>query len=148
MSLEEQIKSDMNAALKAGEKEKLNTLRTTYSQIKDERIRLRKTLSDEEVLSVLLRGVKTRKDSIELYKQGNRQDLVDKENAEINILQSYLPQQMSEAEVREKIKSIIQSSGAADLKDIGKVMGQAMTQLKGKADGKLVQQIARSLLSS
>jgi uncharacterized protein len=148
MSLEEQIKTDMNAALKAGDKEKLNTLRTTFSQIKDERIKLRQTLTDEEVLSVLLRGVKTRKDSIELYKQGNRQDLVDKETAEINILQAYLPQQLPESEIREKIKGIIKSSGAVDIKDIGKVMGQAMAQLKGKADGKLVQQIARSLLSS
>ncbi|KAA3617220.1 MAG: GatB/YqeY domain-containing protein [Calditrichaeota bacterium] len=147
MNLESQIKNDMTEALKSGQKEKLNTLRTTYSQIKDERIKHRKELTDEDVISVLMRGVKSRKDSIEMYKKGSRQDLVDKETAELEILQSYLPAQMSEDDVKQIVAEIIKTSGAADLKDIGKVMGPAMAKLKGKTDGKLVQQIVRSLLS-
>jgi len=147
MSLESKIQNDMKAALKAGQKEKLNTLRTTYSQIKDERINNRKELTDEDVIAVLMRGVKSRKDSIELYKQGDRQDLVQAETAELEILQSYLPEQMSEEDVKKEVAAVIASTGASDLKDLGKVMGPAMASLKGKTDGKLVQQIVRSLLS-
>ena len=148
MGLEDQIRNDMNGALKSGQKEKLSTLRTALSQIKDERINKRKDLTDEDVIGVLMRAVKSRKDSIELYRKGGRQDLVDKETAEVELIQSYLPEQMPEDEVKKIIAEIVQSSGASDIKDIGKVMGPAMARLKGKADGKLVQQIARSLLSS
>ncbi len=137
----------MKAALKAGQKEKLNTLRITYSQVKDERIKHRKELTDEDVIAVLMRGVKSRKDSIEMYKKGGRQDLVEAESAELEILQSYLPKQMSEEDVKKEIAAVIESTGASDLKDLGKVMGPAMARLKGKTDGKLVQQIVRSLLS-
>ena len=148
MGLENQIRQDMNNALKTGQKEKLSTLRTALAQIKDERIRKKSDLNDEDVITVLMRAVKSRKDSIEMYKQGGRQDLVDKETAEIGIIQSYLPEQMSEDEIKKVISEIVKSSGASDIKDIGKVMGPAMAKLKGKADGKLVQQIVRSLLSS
>ena len=148
MSLEILVREDMNRALKSGDKEKLNTLRTTLSQIKDERIRLRRELTDQDVIGVLMKGVKSRKDSIEMYKQGNRQDLVDKETKELTILESYLPKQMSEDEVKKELIAIIESVGAHEAKDIGKVMGPAMAKLKGKADGKLVQQLARSLLNS
>lgn len=147
MSLEKQVRDDMTQALKAGDKEKLSTLRTTLSQIKDERIRLRRDLKDEDVITVLMKAVKSRKDSIEMYEKGNRQDLVDKESAELKILQAYLPEQMSEEDIKKELIAIIDESGAQDAKDIGKVMGQAMAKLKGKADGKLVQQLARSLLS-
>ena len=147
MSLETKIQNDIKAALKAGQKAKLTTLRTTYSQIKDERIKYRKELTDEDVIAVLMRGVKSRKDSIEMYKKGDRHDLVEAETAELEIIQSYLPEQMSEADVKKEIVSVIKTSGATDLKDLGKVMGAAMVRLKGKTDGKLVQQIVRSLLS-
>ena len=147
MSLENQIKSDMKDALKAGEKEKLNTLRSAVSQIKNEWIKKRDDLTDQEVILVLMKAVKSRKDSIEMYSQGNRSELVEKEQNEINILQAYLPTQMSENDVKKEIVLIVESVGASDIKDIGKVMGPAMAKLKGKADGKLVQQIAKSLLS-
>ena len=148
MSLETQIREDMNNALKTGQKDKLSTLRTALAQIKDERINKRADLSDDDVITVLTRAVKSRKDSITMYEQGGRQDLVDKEKAEVELLQSYLPEQMSEEDVKKIVSEIVESSGATDIKDIGKVMGPAMAKLKGKADGKLVQQIARSLLSS
>ena len=147
MSLENQLKTDMKNALKAGDKNKLNTLRSVVSQVKDEWIKKRADLTDQEVISVLLRALKSRKDSVEMYKQGNRADLVDKEQNEINVIQSYLPEQLSESDIRKEIASIVESVGASDIKDIGKVMGPAMAKLKGKADGKLVQEIAKSLLS-
>ena len=147
MSLENQIKSDMKDALKTGQKEKLNTLRSVFSQIKDEWIKKREDLTDSEVIGVLMRAVKSRKDSVEMYKKGNREDLVKKEQDELELIQTYLPEQMSEDDIKKEIASIVESVGASDIKDIGKVMGPVMAKLKGKADGKLVQQIARSLLS-
>lgn len=148
MKLEDQLKEAMKTALKAGEKEKLSTLRTTLAQIKDERIKLRRDLTDDDVIVVISKAVKSRKDSIEQFEKGNRNDLVAKETAELILLKHYLPQQMSEEKVKEEIQAIIIALGVTDIKDIGKVMGQAMSKLKGKADGKLVQQIARTLLSS
>lgn len=148
MSLENQLREDMKQALKSGEKDKLTTLRTTISQVKDERIRLMRDLTDADVITVLTRAVKSRKDSIEMYQKGNRQDLVDKETKELEVIQAYLPEQMSEDDVKKELVAIIEATGASDAKDIGKVMGQAMSRLKGKADGKLVQQLARTLLSS
>ncbi|MCB0283476.1 MAG: GatB/YqeY domain-containing protein [Calditrichae bacterium] len=148
MSLENQLREDMKQALKSGEKDKLTTLRTTISQVKDERIRLMRDLTDADVITVLTRAVKSRKDSIEMYQKGNRQDLVDKETKELEVIQAYLPEQMSEDDVKKELVAIIEATGANDAKDIGKVMGQAMSRLKGKADGKLVQQLARTLLSS
>ena len=146
MALLEQLTNDMKDALKKGEKARLTVLRTTLAQCKDEKIRLRRELTDEDVLSVLGKAVKTRNESLQLYKQGGRQDLVEKEQNEIDILQNYLPEQLSEEEIRKVIENIVKSSGAESMKDIGKVMGPAMQELKGKADGKLVQQIARSFL--
>ena len=148
MGLEDQIRNDMKEALKSGQKERLSTIRTALSQIKDERIKKREDLNEEDVITVLMRAVKSRKDSIDMFSKAGRQDLVDKETAEMEIIQTYLPEQMSEDDVKKIIAEIVESSGATDIKDIGKIMGPAMAKLKGKADGKLVQQIARSLLSS
>lgn len=147
MSIENQLKADIKEALKTGQKERLNTLRSVHSQIKDEWIKKREELTDQEVIGVLMRAVKSRKDSVEMYKKGGRADLVEKEQNEIDVIQTYLPEQMSEENVKKEIALIIESAGVSDIKDIGKVMGPAMAKLKGKADGKLVQQIARSLLS-
>ncbi len=148
MSLEHRLKEDIKTAMKTGQKHKVQTLRMTLAQIKDERIRLRHELNDDETITVISRAVKSRKDSIEQYKKGNRQDLVDAETFEMELLQSYLPQQMEPEEIKKAVQLIIESVGAVDIKDIGKVMGHAMTRLKGKADGKLVQQFAREILSA
>ncbi len=148
MSLENRLKDDMKTAMKAGEKKKVQTLRMALAQLKDERIRLMHELNDDETITVLMRAVKSRKDSIEQYKKGNRQDLVDAETYEMNIIQAYLPKQMDPEEVKREVETIIKSVGAKDMKDIGKVMGPLMAKLKGKADGKLVQQFAREILSA
>lgn len=148
MSIEERLKEDLKTAMKTGQKHKVQTLRMTLAQLKDERIRLRHELNDDETITIISRAVKSRKDSIEQYKKGNRQDLVDAETFEMELLQCYLPQQMEPDEIKKEVQLIIESVGAVDIKDIGKVMGQAMTRLKGKADGKLVQQFAREILSA
>ncbi len=149
MTLEERIQEDMKAALRAKEKMRLDTLRSLFAQVKDERIKLRpkRDLTDEDVLRVIMSAVKKRKEAIELYQQGGRQDLVEKEQAELEVLQKYLPEQLSEKEIREIIDKTVQQVGAASIKDLGKVMGPVMAQLKGKADGKLVQSLVRETLA-
>ena len=146
--MEQQLFSDMKAALKEGRKFELNTLRSVLAQIKDERISLRpkRELNDEDVMKVLLSAVKKRKEAVELYYKGNRPELAEKEEKEIAVLQKYLPKQLSSDEIREIIDSFIIDSGADSIKDMGKVMGAAMGRLKGKADGKIVQEIVRERL--
>lgn len=150
MSLEQQIQADMKQAMKGGEKDTVLSLRTLLAKIKDERIRLRTTreLTEDDVMAVLLMMLKRHKESVEMYQQGERPDLVKKEQAEINLLQKYLPQPLSEEEVAEIVKQVIKEVGAESIKDLGRVMGPAMGRLKGKADGKLVQNLVRQLLSS
>ncbi|RMH61434.1 MAG: GatB/YqeY domain-containing protein [Calditrichaeota bacterium] len=136
----------MKNALKSGDKARLNVLRTTLAQLKDERIRQQRELNDDDVLTVLGRGVKSRKDSVESYKKGGREDLAEKEAFEISVLQSYLPEQMTDEAIRKEVATIIAETGAESIKDMGKVMGQAMARMKGKADGKKVQAIVRQML--
>jgi uncharacterized protein YqeY len=149
MSLEQKLQEDMKSALKNGQKFELITLRSALAIIKDERIRLRpeRELTDEDTIRVLTSAVKKRRDSIELYKQGDRQDLVEKEENEIAILSEYLPEQLSEDEIRKVVDETIQKLNATSMNDMGKVMGPVMGQLKGKADGKTVQNIVRECLS-
>ncbi len=149
MPLEEQIQADLKTAMKSGQKEKVTTLRSLMAQIKDERIKLRtkREMAEEDVVKVVLTAVKKRKEAIELYKQGNREDLVKKEQDELEILQKYLPEQLSEEEIAKIIDKIITEVNASSIKDLGRVMGAAMGQLKGKADGKLVQNLVRQRLT-
>lgn len=126
----------------------MGVLRMTLAQLKDERIRLQKELTDEDVIRILAKGVKSRKDSVESYRSGGREDLAEKEAFEISVLEQYLPEQMSEEDVRAVVAEVIRQTGAASMKDMGKVMGPAMARLKGKADGKMVQDIVRALLGS
>ncbi len=149
MSLESTIQADMRSAMKSGNTAETGTLRNLLSKLKDERIKLRpkREMTDEDALRVLMTAAKQRKESIELYRKGGRQDLVDQEEAELSIVQRYLPEQISEAEVSKIIDEIIAATGAASMKDMGKVMGQAMGRLQGKADGKLVQNLVRQRLA-
>jgi uncharacterized protein YqeY len=148
MPLEQQINEDLKSALKAGRKSEVLTLRSFLAQVKDERIKLRpqRELIEDDVIRVLISSVKKRRESIELYTQGNRPDLQQREQEQIDILEKYMPAQMSEEEVTAKVKEIITQVGATSIKDLGKVMGSAMGQLKGQADGKVVQEIVRRSL--
>ncbi|MCX6762078.1 MAG: GatB/YqeY domain-containing protein [Candidatus Moranbacteria bacterium] len=149
MSLKKQILDDLKTAMKAGDTLRRDTLRMLDSMVKNVEIEKQKRetgLSDEEVLEVIGRAVKQRKDAAAQYSVGGRQDLVEKENQEVAILAAYMPAQLDEATVREAVKAVIVQVGATSLADIGKVMGPAMGKLKGQADGNLVKKIAEEEL--
>jgi uncharacterized protein len=134
MSLKERITDDMKAAMRSGEKERLGLIRMITSAIKQREVDERITLDDTQVLSVLEKMIKQRKESLVHFQAGNRQDLVDKEAAEIILLQGYLPSQLSDAEIDALIKDAIAATGAASIKDMGKVMGLIKGKAQGRAD--------------
>jgi uncharacterized protein len=134
MSLKERITDDMKAAMRSGEKERLGVIRMITSAIKQREVDERITLDDSQVLSVLEKMIKQRKESVVQFQAGNRQDLVDKEVAEITLLQSYLPAQLSDAELDVLIGEAVAATGAASIKDMGKVMAIIKTKAQGRAD--------------
>jgi uncharacterized protein len=144
MNLKEKIISDIKDAMRSGDTVKRDTLRFLDSAIKNTEIEKKKRetgLSDEEVLEVIARSVKQRNDSIKQYIDGGRPELAEKEKAELEILKTYMPEQMNEDEIRKAVKEIISSVGTVSASDMGKIMGQAMGKLKGKADGNIVKKI-------
>lgn len=149
MSLKDKLTADMKDAMKAREagKLRLSVIRLVRGAIRQQEIDGQKELSDEDVLGVISKEVKQRRDSIEDFKKGGRDDLVAEAEAEIAVLMQYLPQQLSEDEVRNLVKDAIAASGAASPKDMGKVMKELMPKVKGRADGKLVNGIVRELLA-
>ena len=146
MSLLKSIIDEMYLSMKSGDKEKANTLRTLISKLKDQQIKLRKDISDEETLKIIKTLVKQRKESAEIYSRAGREELADKENFEISILNNYLPKLMSDEDVLVLIKKIIDDTNAKDLSDIGKVMPLVMQRGKGQVDGKIANRVLRSLL--
>ncbi|MCM2317315.1 MAG: GatB/YqeY domain-containing protein [Thermoanaerobaculia bacterium] len=146
MSLTEQVRADMTAAMKAKEAERLSTLRMLQSALKNEQIEKMHELSDAEASAVIRRGVKQRQDSIEQFEKAGRQELADKEKRELAILETYLPKQMSDAALEEIIEAIIAATGAASKKDTGKVMKEIMAKHRDEVDGKKVQEILGRLL--
>ncbi|SMO38636.1 hypothetical protein SAMN06269117_102134 [Balnearium lithotrophicum] len=147
MGLKERLKEDMKEALKAKDKVKLSTIRMINSLIKNAEIEKRGELTDDEIVQLLMKYAKQRRESIEMYEKGGRQDLVEKEKAELAVVESYLPKQMTEEEIRQVVKEAIEETGASSPKDIGKVMKVVMPKVKGRADGSLVNRIVKELLS-
>jgi len=143
----EQLQNEMKSAMKASDKSRLMGLRNLIGKIKAKQIDKGEALSDEEALKVVQTAAKQLRDSVEQYKQGGRDDLVEKEAFELSIAEEFLPEMMSEDEVTKIIKNIISETGAESMKDMGKVMGSSMQALSGKADGKVVQTVVRNLLS-
>jgi len=144
MNLKEKINSDIKDAMRSGDTIRRDTLRFLDSAIKNTEIEKKKKetgLNDEEVLEVVARSVKQRNDSIQQYTDGGRPELADKEKVELEILKEYMPEQMSEDEIRKVVKEIISAAGTVSASDMGKIMGQAMGKLKGKADGNIVKKI-------
>ena len=133
-TLKERITEDMKAAMRASEKERLGTIRMLQAAIKQREVDERITLDDTQVLGVIEKMIKQRKESIVQFEQGHRADLAAKEQAEIELLQAYLPAQLSDAEVDALIKAAIASTGAASIKDMGQVMGLVKAQAAGRAD--------------
>jgi uncharacterized protein len=134
MSLKERITDDMKAAMRSGEKERLGVIRMITAAIKQREVDERISLDDTQVLSVLEKMIKQRKESLVQFQAGNRQDLVDKEAAEVTLLQGYLPSQLSDAEIDALIKDAITATGAASIKDMGKVMALIKGKAQGRAD--------------
>ena len=146
--LTEQVRADMTESMKARTADRTSTLRMLQASIKNEQINVGRELSDEEALSVIRKAVKQRQDSIEQYTKGNRPELAAKEAAELEILRTYLPPELSDAELESGLREIIASTGAASKKDLGKVMKEATARYKGRVDGKKIQEIVARLLPS
>jgi len=134
VTLKERITEDMKAAMRASEKERLSTIRLVQAAIKQREVDERITLDDTQVLVVLEKMVKQRKESIAQFEQGGRKDLADKERREIELLQAYLPAQLSDSELDVLIREAVAATGAASLKDMGKVMSVVKSKAAGRAD--------------
>ena len=144
--LTEQVRADLTESMKARTAERTSTLRMLQAALKNEQINLGHELSDEEVLAIIRKSVKQRQDSIEQYTSGNRADLAAKEAAEIEILKTYMPPELSDAEIESGLRDIVASTGAQSKKDLGKVMKEATARYKGRVDGKKIQEIVSRLL--
>ena len=147
MTLKERITEDMKSAMRSGEKERLATIRLITAAIKQREVDERITLDDGQITAVLEKMIKQRKESIVAFEKGARADLVAKENAEIVILQPYLPAQLGEAELDALIAEAIASTGAASIKDMGKVVAQIKTAAAGRADMGRVSALVKARLS-
>src|ERR1041385_5476206 len=148
MSLQEKIQSDIAAAMRQKDSLRLNVLRMMKSAVKNKEIEKMKALEEPEVLAVLNTLVKQRKDSIEQFRKGGREELAQKEESEIGIIEEYLPAAASESDIRTAIENAIQETGATSMKDMGKVMAAAKTRLTGKTiDGARVSQLVKERLS-
>ena len=149
MSLKEQLTEDMKAAMKAKEagKQELSVIRMVRSAVRQIEIDGKKELDDNGVIDIISKEVKMRKDSIDEFRKGDREDLVAQNEAEIAVLMKYLPQQLTEDEVRSLVKEAVAASGASSAKEMGKVMAVLMPKVKGRADGKLVNTVVREALN-
>ena len=148
MTLKERITEDMKAAMKGAEKERLSTIRMLQAAIKQREVDERITLDDAQVLAVLEKMLKQRRESIVQFEQGGRADLAAKERAEIALLQAYMPAQLSPAELDELIRTAIAESGATSVKEMGKVMGIVKSRAAGRADMGAVSARIKAALSS
>lgn len=148
MSLKVKIMDELKEAMKAKDQVKLSTLRFLNSQIKNKEIDLRpKEITEEDIISVIKKSVKQRQDSIEQYQNANRQDLADVEISELKILETYLPQMMSEDQVKAFVLEAIKETGATEAKDMGKVMKAVMAKTKGQADNRVVSELVKQTLN-
>lgn len=151
MGLQDTLKNDLKDAMKARDDVRLRTIRSLRAALKEKEISERHgdevQLSDEQAMAVVQKQAKQRRDAIEQYQAAGRDDLVAKEQEELDIIETYLPRQLGDDEIRRVLEDLIEATGATSMSDMGKVMGAAMQQLRGKADGRRINEIARTLLS-
>lgn len=151
MAIKDQIMSDLKQSMKDKDQDRLRVLRSLKASLLEREIDERKggegSLSDEQAIEELMRAAKQRKESIQQFEEGGREDLVTSEKKELEIIQSYLPEMLSEEEVREIARDKIETLGAKDMSDMGQVMGVMMQELKGKAEGSLVSKVVKEELS-
>jgi uncharacterized protein len=148
MSIKERIEADMISAAKSRDKLRLSAIRMIKTAVHNKEIDLRRPIEESEILQVLSSLAKQRADSIEQFKKGGRQDLVDKETAELKVLKEFMPEEMSEEVLDREIEATIQETGATGVKDMGKVMKALMPKIAGKADGRMVSDKVKTKLSS
>jgi uncharacterized protein YqeY len=146
MELREKIEADTKEALKSGAKDKVSTLRMLNAALKNKQIDKRRPLTEEEVIETVRSLIKQRKDSIEQFTKGGRQDLVDKETAEVAVLEAYLPKQLAREELEAMVRDAIAQTGAQGARDMGKVMKALIPMVGGRADGKLVSELVKNAL--
>jgi hypothetical protein len=150
MALKEKISEDLKAAMKSGDKLRLETLRTMRAALMEKEIALRgegKQLTPDDEVATLNSAAKKRRESIEQFQAAGRMELVEQETAELKIIQEYLPTQMGEDEIKSVIEEVVKATGASIAADFGKVMPQVMKQLKGKADGRVIQELVKQRLN-
>lgn len=148
MSLLSRLNDDMKTAMKAKDKESLQVIRMIKSSIQNEQIKEGHDLTEEEELTVLSREMKQRRDSLHEFEEAGRDDLAEKVKSEIVIVEKYMPEQLSDEEIRQLVQEAITQTGASSMKEFGKVMGAIMPKVKGKADGNQVNAIVKELLQS
>jgi uncharacterized protein YqeY len=141
------LQEEMKAAMKSGDKDKLSTIRMLISEIKKVQIDSKKELSDEEIISILQKYIKQRKEAYTQYEQAGRKDLAEKELKEIEIVQQFLPPPLSEEELIKIVEGTIQEVGVSSIKDMGKVVKAVMDKVKGRAEGSLISKIVKEKLS-
>ena len=146
MNLKENLLSDIKGALKAKESLKLNTIRGLISEIKNREIDLRRELGGDEIISIISTQIKKRKEAAALFKKGGRNDLFEQESQEMVILQEYLPEQVSEDELRRRVQEVITELGIAEMKDLGRVMKVIIPEFKGRADNGQIKNLVAEYL--
>ncbi|AXH12586.1 GatB/YqeY domain-containing protein [Halarcobacter bivalviorum] len=146
MSLKQQLKDDLKIAMREKNIVKRDSIRAINTMIKQIEVDERKELTDEDVLKLIQKGIKQREESIAQYKEASREDLVEKEQEQVEVFKEYMPQQVSDEELEAGMKEIILEVGATTMKDMGKVMGQATKKFAGVADGKRINEMTKKLL--
>ncbi len=146
MSLKEQLLSDMKGALKARDALKLNTIRGLNAEIKNREIDLRQELGDDEIIPIISTQIKKRKEAAALFDKGGRADLCEKENREMAVLQEYLPEQVSEEDLRRRVQEVIAKLGAVEMKDLGKVMKTLIPEFRGRANNSVIKNLVAEQL--
>lgn len=146
MSLKKILMDDLKESMKNKETIRKNTITMVRAAIKQQEVDTRQDLTEEEIVDIIAKQVKIRKESIEQFKQGDRQDLVDSTEKEIEVLLKYLPEQLSEEELKEIVVAVIEEVKATSMKDMGKIMGKVMPKIKGRADGNMVNKIVKEYL--
>ncbi len=147
MGLLQKLQEEMKTALKSGDKERLSVIRMLISEIKKAQIDAKKELTDDDIINILQKYAKQRKESIKQYKEAGRKDLAEKEELELKIVSEFLPEALSEKEIEKIVEETIKETGASSMKDMGKVMKAVMEKVKGRADGSIVSKIVKEKLS-
>ena len=148
MSLKEKLLSDLKGAMKAKDSNRLNIIRRLKSEIKNQEINLKKDLDDDNIISIISTLIKKGNEAIELFNKGDRADLSEKEQIEVDILKNYLPEQVSEEDLRLRVQEVIKELGAESMNDLGRIMKILVPEFKGRADNKLVKNLVGEFLGS